>query len=130
MLIQNQDITQTTIQGLESSSYKDKVKSNQVAATNQHIAFTEETDRIYSIESAEAPITILEAGHPAFEVTRDGLSDVVVWNPWAEKAKGMSDFGPTDGWKHMVCVEAGSVGTWNKLEGGDVWEGGQKIKTV
>ena len=64
-----------------------------------------------------------------YEVTRDMLADVVVWNPWIEKAKGMSDFGPEDGYKQMICVEAGSVSAWNSLEAGDAWEGGQRIKT-
>ncbi len=32
----------------------------------------------------------------------------VVWNPWAEKAAAMSDFGD-DEFVNMVCVEAGSV---------------------
>lgn len=58
------------------------------------------------------------------------LGDVVVWNPWDAKAKGMPDFGPEDGWKRMVCVEAGSVGQWNMLEAGDTWEGGQRIRTL
>lgn len=61
---------------------------------------------------------------------RDGLDDVVVWNPWTEKAKSMADFGPADGWKNMVCVEAGSVSQWSKLEGGDTWEGGQRIRAL
>ena len=25
-------------------------------------------------------------------VQKEGLTDAVVWNPWAEKAKGMADF--------------------------------------
>jgi len=55
---------------------------------------------------------------------------VVVWNPWVEKAKGMADFGPEDGYKKMVCVETGSVAAWNTLEAGDTWEGGQRIKRL
>ena len=33
---------------------------------------------------------------------------VVVWNPWAEKAKAMTDFGDEE-YKQMLCVEAGYV---------------------
>ena len=71
-----------------------------------------------------------EKGAAEYEVTRDMLADVVVWNPWIEKAKGMADFGPEDGYKQMICVEAGSVSAWNSLEAGDAWEGGQRIKTI
>lgn len=42
----------------------------------------------------------------------------------------MADFGPEDGWKRMVCVETGSVSKWTGLEGGETWEGGQRIKLL
>ena len=56
------------------------------------------------------------------------MTDTVVWNPWDEKAKGMADFAPDDGYKKMICVESGSVSGWQTLEAGDSWEGGQAIK--
>jgi glucose-6-phosphate 1-epimerase len=61
---------------------------------------------------------------------RDNLENVVVWNPWIEKSKGMADFAPKDGYKQMLCVEAGTVGQWVKLEGGEAWEGGVVIKSL
>lgn len=64
-----------------------------------------------------------------FSITRDGLGDVVVWNPWIEKARNMADFGPDEAYKNMICVEAGSVSAWQTLEAGDAWEGGQNIKS-
>lgn len=79
---------------------------------------------------SDDPITVSEKGAGGFELTRDMLPDVVVWNPWIEKAKGMADFGPEEGYKHMVAVEAGSVSVWNSLEAGDAWEGGQRFKTL
>ena len=71
---------------------------------------------------------VAEGQHKLYEVTQDEMHDVVIWNPWIEKSKGMNDFGPTDGWKGMVCVEAGAVDGWLKLEGGEAWEGGQRMK--
>lgn len=71
-----------------------------------------------------------ENNKSSFEFIRDNLDDVVVWNPWIEKSAGMSDFGPKDGYKNMLCVETGAVGGWQKLEGGDTFEGGQIIKSV
>ncbi|KAI4120148.1 MAG: hypothetical protein LQ345_000104 [Seirophora villosa] len=124
------DITQTTISGLEEAAFIDKTQAaKQVEPANKPISITAETDRVYTLAS-EKPLTVAEQGEPRYEITRDMLSDVVVWNPWMDKAKGMADFGPEDGYKKMVCVEAGSVSAWNTLEAGETWEGGQRLKTL
>ncbi|KAI4290256.1 MAG: hypothetical protein L6R35_000479 [Caloplaca aegaea] len=124
------DITQTTISGLEEVAFIDKTQgAKQTEPAKKAISITSETDRVYTLAS-EKPLAVAEQGKPRYEITRDMLSDVVVWNPWVEKAKSMADFGPEDGYKKMVCVEAGSVSAWNALEAGDTWEGGQRIKTV
>ncbi|MCJ1317409.1 hypothetical protein MMC15_002733 [Xylographa vitiligo] len=125
------DISKVSVTGLEETAYLDKVVAGgpkESSATKKAITFTQETDRVYT--KSDKTITVLESDEPRFEVKRDALADVVVWNPWSEKAKGMADFGPADGWKSMVCVEAGSVGQWMTLEGGDTWEGGQRIKAL
>lgn len=101
----------------------------EVEPAGKPISIRSETDRIYTAAPEQA-IEILEKGKDRYELTRDMLSDVVVWNPWLEKAKGMADFGPEDGYKKMVCVEAGSVSAWNTLDAGDTWEGGQRIKAL
>jgi len=73
---------------------------------------------------------VVEDGTPRFDVVRDNLVDTVIWNPWIEKAKGMGDFEPKDGYKQMICVEVGAVNGWQKLDGGESWEGGQLIKSL
>jgi len=124
-----QDISHTSIKGLEQAKFIDKVGGvKDTAAEKKPVTFQGETDRVYT--KADQKITIAGQDKALFEVTRDGLADVVVWNPWEDKAKGMADFGPASGWKNMVCVEAGSIGQWNTLEGGDTWEGGQIIKAL
>ncbi|KAL8721269.1 MAG: hypothetical protein Q9225_002011 [Loekoesia sp. 1 TL-2023] len=124
------DITKTVISGLEESPLIDKTQgAKQVGPAKKSISIDSETDRVYTLDPDKA-ITVAEQGTPRYEITRDMLSDVVIWNPWIEKAKGMADFGPEDGYKKMVCVEAGSVSAWNTLEAGDTWEGGQRIKTL
>jgi len=40
----------------------------------------------------------------------------------------MGDFAPKDGFKEMICVEAGQVGGWSKLDAGETFEGKQFIK--
>ncbi|KAL8738385.1 MAG: hypothetical protein Q9181_000807 [Wetmoreana brouardii] len=124
------DVATTTISGLEKVTFKDKTQGGKnIEPAGKPISIESETDRVYTVAPEQA-ITISEQGSKRFEVTRDMLSDVVVWNPWIEKAKGMADFGPEDGYKRMICVEAGSVSAWNNLEAGDTWEGGQRIKAL
>jgi D-hexose-6-phosphate mutarotase len=41
-------------------------------------------------------------------VAKRGSESTVVWNPWIEKTKGMSDMAP-NGWKKMICVETANV---------------------
>jgi glucose-6-phosphate 1-epimerase len=41
-------------------------------------------------------------------ITSTGSRSTVVWNPWAEKAEKMGDFGP-DGYLHMICVETANA---------------------
>ena len=124
-----QDINKVAIGGLTNSSYLDKVASATENETNSAISITGETDRVYTT-AAEVPIVVSEDGKKVFEITRDNLENVVVWNPWTEKAKSMGDFEPKDGYKQMICIEAGQVGGWQKLEAGDTFEGGQFIKSL
>ncbi|KAI9754393.1 MAG: hypothetical protein M4579_004731 [Chaenotheca gracillima] len=126
------DITKTTISGLQNISYVDKM-ANATTHTEKSAALpiTAETDRVYSTPgAADSPLRVLSSGKERFSVVRDNLEDVVVWNPWEAKAAGMSDFGPQDGWKNMLCVEAGAVSRFQKLEPGDTFEGGQVIRSV
>ena len=73
--------------------------------------------------------SILYEGKPILDVVRDNLADTVIWNPWKEGAQGMSDFEPKDGYKNMVCVEAGAVNGWTTLEGNDGFEAGVVLKS-
>lgn len=41
----------------------------------------------------------------------------------------MGDFEPKNGFKEMICVEAGQVSGWQKLEAGETFEGSQIIRT-
>jgi len=69
--------------------------------SSNSIAIASETDRIYQNVDPKSPVIVNDGGSPRFSVQRDGLNDVVVWNPWSEKAAGMSDFSPKDGYKNM-----------------------------
>ena len=113
---------------MDKAEYVDKVDGAKTKTQSKNIAFKGETDSVYTpVGGPQAPVTILDGGSKRFDIVRDNLNDVVVWNPWTEKAAGMGDFAPKDGFKNMVCVEAGAVKGWQTLEPGEAFEGAQTI---
>ncbi|KAI1261376.1 galactose mutarotase-like protein [Xylariaceae sp. FL1019] len=122
------DITKIEVTGLEDSQYVDKVDGAKVKTQSGPLSFAGETDSVYTpAKGPTHPVVVREAGSTVFSIVRDNLKDVVVWNPWTDKAAGMGDFEPKDGFKEMICVEAGSVREWVTLEPGDVLDGAQTI---
>lgn len=126
-----QDITQVAVDGLEGSSYIDKVDGASNKTQSTTVTITGETDRVYTPSKGPSePVVVAEGGRPVFSIVRDNLNDLVVWNPWIEKAAGMGDFAPKDGFKQMICVEAGSVQGFQTLEPGEALEGAQVISAL
>ncbi|KAI2604482.1 galactose mutarotase-like protein [Hypoxylon fragiforme] len=122
------DITKIQVTGLEGSDYVDKVDAAQAKKQSGAITIAGETDRVYSpATDPTKPVIITEEGETVFNIVRDNLKDVVVWNPWTDKAAGMGDFEPKDGFKNMICIEAGSVKGWVTLDPSDAFEGAQTI---
>jgi len=122
------DISNVSVTGLQGTTYTDKTlggKSSEESSST--LTITGEMDRVY--KSVPGAVTVQLGTSPLYKIERSGLDDVVVWNP-AETSSNMGDFAPSDGWKRMLCVEAGSVGEWQKLESGNVWEGGQVISLL
>lgn len=115
--------------GLEKATYVDKVDGFKTKTEESaRLTITGETDRVYSPAGGPGePVSVVEDGKTTARVTRDNLGNVVVWNPWAEKAASIGDFAPKDGYRNMLCIEPGAVGSWQSLEPGDAFEGAQTI---
>ncbi len=122
-----QDISNVSVSGLEKVTFADKVGGGK-KEESEAITVSSEVDRVYHVDPPQG-IAVFEKDKPRFEFARDMLPDVVVWNPWIEKSKTMSDLAPEDAYKRFICVETGSV-SWNTLEAGDTWEGGQRVKAL
>jgi len=111
--------------GLNNVTYLDKVDGGQTKTeTNQVIEFTGETDRVYKDGGKDSnPILI----NDLIQVTGSStMPDIVVWNPWQEKAKAAVDIGEHNFPKY-VCVEVGHVTDAVKLEKDQSWKGSQQI---
>ncbi|GAB7349423.1 hypothetical protein MBLNU459_g8536t3 [Dothideomycetes sp. NU459] len=123
------DISRVKVTGLAGVKYTDKVlgMSEHDSAGNE-LPIDQTVDRVYqALKQDTTSITV--DGKPYFDVVRDNLPDTVVWNPWKEGTQAIGDFAPKDGYKQMVCVEAGTVSGWQTLDGSDVFEAGQILKS-
>jgi D-hexose-6-phosphate mutarotase len=100
------DIRATSITGLESAAFEDRVLDRGVLpGETGPLQFGAETDRIYP--GTTASVTV-DGGAGPITMAKDGSDATVVWNPWSVKAAAMADFGQ-DEWTGMVCVEACNV---------------------
>ncbi|HEX6749112.1 MAG TPA: D-hexose-6-phosphate mutarotase [Longimicrobium sp.] len=119
------DIRSAWITELKGLRYRDKVTGGEQVQMERDLRFASETDRIY----LDAPNELRVIDGRSWESTlvrKRGFRDVVVWNPWDEKAGVMDDLG-ADQFHRFVCVEAACAGEPVRLEPGGRWEGMQAI---
>ena len=102
------DVTAVEITGLESASFLDKTAAGTaVPATHGPLRIGMEVDRVYL--DTTSPVRVRdEAGGVDVTVEKQGSTETVVWNPWADRARSMDDIGDGD-WPAFVCVEACAI---------------------
>lgn len=116
------DIERTAVQGLEGVKYIDSLRDRtEDVETRTSIRFSEETDRIY-VGAPDALRLDDEANGRTVTITKQGMPDAVVWNPWVEKSRRLSDFGD-DEYRRMVCIETGVIAPPRSLAPGGQWTG-------
>ena len=80
-------------------------------------------DRIYY--GVSTPLVLGEARR-SLRIEAAHFPDVVVWNPWQEKAAAMADLQATD-FRRFLCVEAALIGNPLRLAAGEQWWGRQTL---
>jgi len=101
------DVRRARIRGLEHCDYLDKVDGGQRKNQEGAVVIADEVDRVYLDAIAECVIDDFVLDRQ-IRVRKQGSRSTVIWNPWAEKAHRLGDFGP-QGFLGMVCVESGNV---------------------
>jgi glucose-6-phosphate 1-epimerase len=101
-----EDINQTQLLGL-SGDYLDKTQGYCRKITARDYRFHSETDRIHL--GAISPQTITN-GELSIGIESSGHDSIVVWNPWHEKSRAMTDM-QENGYQSMLCVEAAITGS-------------------
>ena len=97
------DISATRVQGFHGFAYVDALDDWSEKQQRGDIHFSEETDRIYTA----GPLQTLVTPEQTLELNCNSAS-AVVWNPWVEKSKRLSQF-PHDAWQRMFCVESANA---------------------
>jgi glucose-6-phosphate 1-epimerase len=101
------DVTQASVHGLDRIHFLDKTDGNREKTQRGDITITKETDSVY-LDTVHA----VEIADPTLRrrirVSKENSLATVVWNPWIEKSKAMSDLGD-DEWRQFVCVETCNV---------------------
>ncbi len=100
-------IDQVSIDNLEQVNYVDTLRDWQLVSADAPVKIDQEVDRIY----LNTPGTILlrdNGWQRTIAVRCEGSHSAVVWNPWIEKAKRLSDFAD-DAYQRMLCIESARV---------------------
>jgi glucose-6-phosphate 1-epimerase len=103
------DVSAARVSGLEGAAYLDKTDS---MARKRHpeepMRITGEVDRIFAGHRGACVVQdpVLKR---SVRVDKRGSATTVVWNPWAERARGLRDLGD-DEWRRMLCVETANTG--------------------
>jgi glucose-6-phosphate 1-epimerase len=100
-------IEKTRLHGLDAVRYVDKTDLNRKKTQRGPIVIVSETDRVYVNTKGTIELED-QALRRRIGVAKENSLTTVVWNPWVEKAKAISDFGAAE-WTRMVCIETSNV---------------------
>lgn len=101
------NIHEVGVRGLEKTTYLDNLDGLQPKEQSGAVRFDGEVDRVFVKTTAVCHIDDPSMSR-TIEVDKKGSHTTVVWNPWADKAARMSDFG-NDEYHDMVCVETANA---------------------
>ncbi len=118
------DVADATVVGLRGVTVRDQAEGGrETVEQSDSIRFGGEVDRAY----LSVPGSVeLSDGERQMSVEQTGFTDVVVWNPGAEKAAAMADLG-AEAARRFVCIEAALVGQSVTLSPGERWSGTQTV---
>lgn len=101
------DVRQVSVEGLQGCRYIDTLLDWQEMRQQQAPVFDAETDRIYF--DTPARLSIVDPGWGRrIHLDARGSRSAVLWNPWGDKARRLSQF-PDEAWQDMLCIETANV---------------------
>ena len=122
-----QDISTASVHGLSGLSFADKLANGEVFKESREVLEVgSEVDRNYINFPHKA--VLKHANGQLTLATSPNFPDLVVWNPWIDKAKALADFGDEE-YKEMICLEAGKIITPVTLEPNQSWSASQTLSS-
>ncbi|GAA0143451.1 hypothetical protein Leryth_000118 [Lithospermum erythrorhizon] len=123
------DISEVRIEGLETLDYLDNLlQRERFTEQGDAITFESEVDRVY-LSSPKCIAVLDHERKRTYVIRKEGLPDVVVWNPWDKKSKAMVDFGDEE-YKQMLCVDGAAIEKPITLKPGEEWTGRMELSVV
>lgn len=101
------DIREVEVEGLDGCRYIETLEDWQLRKQQGNIAFGGETDRIY-LETPKRMAIVDRAWKRRIQLEVENSASAVVWNPWTDKARRLSQFAE-DAWQGMLCIETARV---------------------
>jgi glucose-6-phosphate 1-epimerase len=100
-------IEKARVAGLKTVHYLDNTDSNQDKMQHGEVVIDSETDRAYLNTRRAIELVDPSLGR-RIRIAKENSLTTVVWNPWKQKALGMSDLGDNE-WTQMICLETSNV---------------------
>ncbi|MNZ49362.1 putative glucose-6-phosphate 1-epimerase [compost metagenome] len=101
------DIRQVAVRGLDGGRYIETLDGWHECRQDGALRFAGETDRIY----LDTP-PLLQIDDAPWQrrlcLRASGSRSAIVWNPWVDKARRLSQFAE-DAWQRMLCIETANV---------------------
>ena len=102
------DIHPTRVSGLDGIAYHEKITTPPDQIQTGDIIFDGEVDRLYA---SGTPVQIHDPARPRpLTIEGGGSHSTVVWNPWINKSKILTDL-PDEAYLGFLCVENTNAGS-------------------
>ncbi|XP_061343568.1 putative glucose-6-phosphate 1-epimerase isoform X2 [Gastrolobium bilobum] len=123
------DISEVRVEGLETLDYLDNLcQKERFTEQGDALTFESEVDRVY-LDSCNVVAVLDHERKRTFVIRKEGLPDVVVWNPWEKKSKSVVDLGDEE-YKQMLCVDGAAIEKPITLKPGEEWTGRLELSVV
>ena len=95
------------ITGLDDTFYLDTLQQDQALLQRGQLKIDQEINRIY-LDTDNSCIVHDPLLERQIVVKKEGSRSTVVWNPWIERSRHISDLADEE-YRQMICIEAGNV---------------------